>query len=168
MSEFKINTGVSEFSIYLPQTSECRSYSVSFGDFDNLVDVSVDNWGRIVDVDCISVAEICQKEIELPDRETLRCYFSPYGPPEEDGEYYGWPLWINLHPEKRELNILLYTSSPQPEYCFEDGRIELYYRKADRYNEDTDEFDTVDLLECIRVLDLTDEEYAYLKRFCKE
>ena len=168
MSEFKINTGWSVFSILLTQNSDYRRCSVNFGDFDDMVDVSMDNHNRIIDIECICARQILLKAVELPDQKTLGCCFAPYALPDEDSEDYGLSLSICLHPSRRELNVLLYTANPKPERYYKDGRVELYYRSALRYDENAEEWDEVNIVECVRILDLTDEEYAYLKSFCKE
>ena len=136
MEEFRINTGVSVFSINTKYFDRFRGYTVSFGDDNNLVNVSVSNGGKIIDVECIYAKGIRQDDLELPDRSTLGRYFAPYGPDEED-EGCRWGLWLNLHPRKRELDIILYTRpmsdmlhafKPRTENCKKNGRVEFYYR----------------------------------------
>ena len=164
MAEFKVNTGHSVFSIYTEGSDGYRAYTIQFGDKGNLVNVSMSEDGQILDVECIYTNGIRHEALQLPEAAQMKRYISPWGPSEED-EGCRWPMWLNLHPEKRELDIILYFSNPRPEYCCREGRVEFYYSEHNTYDEDADDFVTVHELECIRVRDLTEEEYAFFKQF---
>ena len=166
MAQFEINTGISVFSIYTKAVKGYNSYSVNYGNNDNLVQLSVDNRGMLYSIDCIYTEGIREEPLELPRREDMERFFRLEGPPEEDAGIR-WPLRVNLHPQKRELDILLYSSNLKPAYCYCDGRVEIYYNDQREYDEELDEFLTVFVPSCIKVLDLSDEEYAYLKQYVK-
>jgi hypothetical protein len=68
---------------------------------------------------------------------------------------------------QKELDILLYSSNPKPSCCYSDGRLEIYYRDYREFNEELEEFVTVTTPVCIKVLDLSEEEYAFLKQYVK-
>lgn len=105
MAQFKPDTGWSIFDIYLDGYGEPAGFTVSYGSRDTLLNISVSNAGQILDMGLIYADRIRQENTVLPDLSRVRQYQFPQGPSWED-QMFRKPMWINLHPEKRELEMI--------------------------------------------------------------
>ena len=167
MAQFKPDTGWSLFDIYLDGYGEPAGFTVSYGSRDTLLNISVSNDGQILDMGLIYADRIWQEDTALPDLSRVRQYQFPQGPSWED-QMFRKPMWINLHPEKRELEMIClpapYTNI-RVQSCYREDRVEIYYCDYAYYDEDLDRLETGCRPVLFKVVDLTEEEYAYLKRF---
>lgn len=165
MAEFKIDTGWSVFDIYLSGFGEPAGCSFQYGSARTLLNVSVSNSGRILDMGLIYADRIHREDTTLPDRKSLRTRILPIGP---EDQLFRKPLWVNLHPRKKELEMIFlpapYTNI-RVHSCYKEDRVEIYYTDYTRFDEELDELVSESSLAIIKVVDLTEEEYAYLKRF---
>ena len=166
MAEFKTDTGWSVFDIYMDGSGEQPGYTVRHGSKGTLLNISVSNSGVILDMGLICAERIYQEETSLPERDSVGRHILPTGPDEEES-WYLRPLWVNLHPRKRQLEIIFLP----PKYdcirsdsCFRDGRVEIYYNTSICYDEDADITEYQKCIMCIKLLDLSEEEYEYLRK----
>lgn len=167
MAEFRIDTGWSVFDISLSDGSVAAGRSYDYGSKDTLLTVSVSNSGRILYMGLIYVDRIWQENTRLPAWNTRNRRFSPDGPSGEE-QLFREPMWVNLHPEKRELEMIFLPApyaNIRSHSCFREDRVEIYYADYTIYDEELDCQVPQIRLAIIRVTDLTEEEYTYLKRF---
>ncbi len=167
MAEFQINTGWSIFDITMDGAGEQAGYSVEYGGKDTLLNISVSNSGCILDMGLIYADRLYQENTALPEPDAVGREISPTGPDEEDA-WYRLPMWINLHPRKRQLEMIfcsVKTDRLRADSCYREDRVEIYYRTGADYDEDEDVVTYRDWIVCIKVLDLTDEEYAYFRQY---
>lgn len=167
MAEFKINTGWSIFDISMGESGEQAGYSVGYGSKDTLLNISVSNSGDILDMGLIYADRIYQENTALPEPDAVGRQVFPMGPDEEDA-WYRLPMWINLHPRKRQLELIFCpakTDRLRVDSCYREDRVEIYYRTGTDYDEDEDIVTYHEHIVCIKVLDLTDEEYTYFRQY---
>jgi len=167
MADFEIDTGWSVFDIYLDSMGDEIEYSIHFGSEDTLLEIRVSDYSEIQDISLIYVDRIYQKDTSLPRTEGMKTFFQAQGP-DWSNQGTRMPLWINLHPRTRELELIFAPACAtdiRADLCYTEGRIELFLK----------EYELVEPLDgqlrpawdpvCIRVTDLTDEEYEYLRQF---
>jgi hypothetical protein len=148
MSYFAVNEDDTIFRIQTDQVGKAPYSGFAVSGKGTLVEFSTDSWGRVTRIECIYMGEVLHEPTlaaTLPDIRTdkrisrVACITCSFG--EECG------CVVNVIP--RELNIIFSADLDDIGNYFKDGRVEYYYNN---------EFE----LQYIKVLDLTDEEYAFL------